>query len=68
VVTSSLPVSFGAGCWVAVSPNGKLAFMGNASGSQRFEIGRDCSMSPLGTMADGAAACNARGARPTAPA
>ena len=49
-VTASLPVGFGAACWLAVSPNGKLAYTGNASGSiSGFEIGRDGSLTALGT-------------------
>jgi 6-phosphogluconolactonase (cycloisomerase 2 family) len=50
-ITASLPVGFGAACWVAVSPNGKLAYTGNASGSiSGFAIGRDGGLSPLGTI------------------
>ena len=49
VITGSLPVGFGAACWVAVSPNGRLAFTGNASGSiSGFTIGHDGALSPLG--------------------
>ena len=49
VVSASLPVGFGAACWVAVSPNGKLAYTGNASGTiSGFAIGRDGSLDPLG--------------------
>jgi 6-phosphogluconolactonase len=49
-VTASLPVGFGAACWVAVSPNGKLAYTGNASGSiSGFGIDGDGGLSPLGT-------------------
>jgi 6-phosphogluconolactonase len=49
-ITASLPVGFGAACWVAVSPNGKLAYTGNASGTiSGFEIARDGALSPLGT-------------------
>lgn len=49
-VTASLPVGFGAACWVAVSPNGKLAYTGNASGSiSGFEIGRGGALSAIGT-------------------
>jgi 6-phosphogluconolactonase len=32
-VTGSLPVGQGAACWVAVSPSGRFAYTGNASGS-----------------------------------
>jgi 6-phosphogluconolactonase len=50
VVTGSLPVGFGAACWVAVSPNGKFAYTGNASGSiSGFAIGRDGSLHAIGT-------------------
>ena len=49
VVSASLPVGFGAACWVAISPNGKLAYTGNASGTiSGFAIGRDGSLDPLG--------------------
>ena len=49
LTTGSLPVGFGAACWVAVSPNGKLAYTGNASGSiSGFAIGHDGALSPLG--------------------
>jgi 6-phosphogluconolactonase (cycloisomerase 2 family) len=50
VVTGSLPVGFGAACWVAVSPNGRFTYTGNASGSiSGFTIGRDGALRPLGT-------------------
>ena len=49
VVSPSLPVGFGAACWVAISPNGKLAYTGNASGTiSGFAIGRDGSLDPIG--------------------
>ena len=49
LVSASLPVGFGAACWVAVSPNGKLAYTGNASGTiSGFAVGRDGSLDPLG--------------------
>jgi 6-phosphogluconolactonase (cycloisomerase 2 family) len=49
-ITGSLPVGFGAACWVAISPDGKLAYTGNASGSiSGFAIGRDGSLEPIGT-------------------
>ena len=32
-ITASLPVAQGAACWVAVSPDGRFAYTGNASGS-----------------------------------
>ena len=49
-VTPSLPVGFGAACWVAISPNGRFAYTGNASGSiSGFAIGRDGSLAAIGT-------------------
>ena len=49
-ITASLPVGQGAACWVAVSPNGRLAYTGNATGSiSGFAIGRDGSLSALTT-------------------
>jgi 6-phosphogluconolactonase len=49
-VTASLPVGFGAACWVAVSPDGRLAYTGNASGSiSGFAIARDGSLNAIGT-------------------
>jgi 6-phosphogluconolactonase (cycloisomerase 2 family) len=51
LVSASLPVGFGAACWVAVSPNGKLAYTGNASGSiSGFAIAPDGSLDPIGTV------------------
>jgi 6-phosphogluconolactonase len=51
-ITASLPVGQGAACWVAVSPNGRFAYTGNAAGGiSGFAIGRDGSLSPLGTTA-----------------
>lgn len=51
-ITASLPVGFGAACWVAVSPDGKLAYTGNASGSiSGFAVGTDGSLSSLGATA-----------------
>jgi 6-phosphogluconolactonase len=32
-ITAALPVNRGAACWVAVSPNGRFAYTGNATGS-----------------------------------
>jgi 6-phosphogluconolactonase len=50
LITASLPVGFGAACWVAISPNGKLAYTGNASGSiSGFAIGAEGELTPLGT-------------------
>jgi 6-phosphogluconolactonase (cycloisomerase 2 family) len=49
-VTASLPVGFGAACWVAVSPNGKFAYTGNASGSiSAFAIAHDGTLRAIGT-------------------
>ena len=49
-ITAALPVGFGAPCWVAVSPNGKLAYTGNASGSiSGFGVAPDGSLEPIGT-------------------
>jgi 6-phosphogluconolactonase len=49
-VTASLPVGFGAACWVAVSPNGKYAYTGNASGSiSGFAVAHDGSLRAIGT-------------------
>ena len=33
VITASAPVGQGAACWVAISPSGRFAYTGNASGS-----------------------------------
>jgi 6-phosphogluconolactonase len=50
-ISASLPVGFGAACWVAVSPNGKLAYTGNASGSiSGFAIDGDGTLTPIGTV------------------
>ena len=47
-VTASLAVNQGAACWVAVSPDGRFAYTGNASGSiSGFEIGRGGSLTAL---------------------
>ena len=49
-VTASLPVGQGAACWVAVSPNGRFAYTGNAAGGiSGFAIGRDGSLTRAGT-------------------
>lgn len=38
----------GAACWVAVSPSGRFAYTGNASGSiSGFAIARDGALNPL---------------------
>ena len=47
-ITPSLPVGQGAACWVAVSPSGRYAYTGNASGSiSGFAIRRDGSLTAL---------------------
>jgi 6-phosphogluconolactonase (cycloisomerase 2 family) len=47
-VTPSLLVGQGAACWVAISPSGRFAYTGNASGSiSGFAIGRDGSLRAL---------------------
>ena len=47
-ISASLAVGQGAACWVAVSPNGRFAYTGNASGSiSGFAIGRDGALSAL---------------------
>jgi 6-phosphogluconolactonase (cycloisomerase 2 family) len=52
LIAGSLPVNQGAACWVAVSPNGRLAYTGNAAGSiSGFAIDQDGSLSPLGATA-----------------
>lgn len=49
-VTGSLLVGQGAACWVAVSPNGRFAYTGNAAGGiTGFAIARDGSLTSLGT-------------------
>jgi len=54
LITASLPVGFGAACWVAISPNGKLAYTGNASGSiSGFAIGAEAELTPLWTTSTG---------------
>jgi 6-phosphogluconolactonase len=51
-VTASLAVGQGAACWVAVSPSGRFAYTGNASGSiSGFAIARDGSLSAVSTTA-----------------
>jgi 6-phosphogluconolactonase len=48
-VTASLAVGQGAACWVAVSPNGRFAYTGNAAGGiSGFAIAHDGSLTPLG--------------------
>jgi 6-phosphogluconolactonase len=47
-VTASLGVGQGAACWVAVSPSGRFAYTGNASGSiSGFAIDRDGRLTAL---------------------
>jgi 6-phosphogluconolactonase len=51
-ITPSLPVGQGAACWVAVSPDGRYAYTGNASGSiGGFAIARDGALTAVGTTA-----------------
>jgi 6-phosphogluconolactonase len=51
-ITASLAVGQGAACWVAVSPSGRFAYTGNASGSiSGFGIGHDGALSALTTTA-----------------
>ena len=48
VVSASLPVGQGAACWVAVSPSGRYAYTGNASGSiSGYAVGRDGALTAL---------------------
>jgi 6-phosphogluconolactonase len=47
-ITPALAVGQGGVCWVAVSPDGKFAYTGNASGSiSGFEVGRGGSLTEL---------------------
>jgi 6-phosphogluconolactonase (cycloisomerase 2 family) len=49
-VSASLAVGQGAACWVAVSPNGRFAYTGNAAGGiTGFAIAQDGSLTSLGT-------------------
>jgi 6-phosphogluconolactonase len=49
-VIASLAVGQGAACWVAVSPNGRFAYTGNAAGGiTGFAVARDGSLTRLGT-------------------
>jgi 6-phosphogluconolactonase len=51
-ITASLSVGYGAACWVAVSPSGRFAYTGNASGSiSGFAIDRDGALGALDTTA-----------------
>jgi 6-phosphogluconolactonase (cycloisomerase 2 family) len=50
-ITGSLAVGRGAACWVAVSPNGKFAYTGNASGSiTGFGVGTRGTLTALETV------------------
>jgi 6-phosphogluconolactonase len=50
-VTAALSVGSGAACWLAASPNGKLAYTGNASGSiTGFRVDTTGSLTALGTV------------------
>jgi 6-phosphogluconolactonase (cycloisomerase 2 family) len=58
VISAALPVGQGAACWVAVTPDGRFAYTGNATGSiSGFAIGRDGALTAL----------NADGLTATAP-
>ena len=47
-ITPSLLVNQGAACWLAVAPNGRYAYTGNASGSiSGFAVARDGSLTAL---------------------
>jgi 6-phosphogluconolactonase len=47
-ITASLPVGQGAACWVAVSPDGRFAYTGNAAGSiSGFKVDRSGSLTAL---------------------
>lgn len=54
LVSASVPTLQTAACWVAVTPNGKFAYTGNAGSSSisRYQVGRDGSLS-LGEPAAG---------------
>jgi len=48
VISASLPVGQGAAYWVAVTPDGRFAYTGNASGSiSGYSIGKDGSLTAL---------------------
>jgi 6-phosphogluconolactonase len=51
-ITPSLPVGLGAACWLAVSPDGRYAYTGNASGSiSGFAVAPDGSLTAAGSTA-----------------
>ena len=51
-ITASLPVGLGAACWVAVSPDGRFAYTGNASGSiSGFAVDRNGALTSAGITA-----------------
>ena len=59
VISASLPVGQGAACWVAVTPDGRFAYTGNASGSiSGYAIGKDGGLTALN--ADGLTATSTR--------
>jgi 6-phosphogluconolactonase len=59
VISASLPVGQGAACWVAVTPDGRFAYTGNATGSiSGFAVGRDGALTALN--ADGLTATSPR--------
>ncbi|WP_084286003.1 lactonase family protein [Solirubrobacter soli] len=48
VISASLPVGQGAACWVAVTPDGRFAYTGNATGSiSGFSIARNGTLTAL---------------------
>jgi 6-phosphogluconolactonase len=47
-ITPALPIGLGGVCWVAISPDGRFAYTGNASGSiSGFAIGRGGALTAL---------------------
>lgn len=59
LVSASVPTLQTAACWVAVTPNGKFAYTGNAGSSSisRYQVGRDGSL----TLAEAAAGVTGSG-------
>jgi 6-phosphogluconolactonase len=49
-ITAALPLGLGGVCWVAVSPNGRLAYTGNAGGTiSGLGVGSDGALTSVGT-------------------
>jgi 6-phosphogluconolactonase len=49
-ITAALPLGLGGVCWVAVSPNGRLAYTGNAGGTiSGLVVGSDGALASVGT-------------------